>query len=146
MENRQYKVALWLAFFTIFYNIIEGLVSMWFGFQDETLTLFGFGVDSFIEVMSGIGIAVMIVRIGQNPDSPKSNLRNKSIKNNGHRILSVIGWIVDRHYFQPDQPSQARNNFLGRCHIVDFDCRYDLADECKDESWETTQLRADHIR
>lgn len=56
MENKYYKVALWLAVFTILYNVIEGLVSIWFGFKDETLTLFGFGVDSFIEVMSGIGI------------------------------------------------------------------------------------------
>lgn len=83
MERNQYKVALWLAFFTIFYNIIEGLVSMWFGAQDETLALFGFGVDSFIEVMSGIGIAVMIVRIRQNPDSPKSPFEVTALKITG---------------------------------------------------------------
>lgn len=83
MEHNQYKVALWLAFFTIFYNIIEGLVSMWFGAQDETLALFGFGVDSFIEVMSGVGIAVMIVRIRQNPDSPKSPFEVTALKITG---------------------------------------------------------------
>jgi hypothetical protein len=42
------------------------------GYSDETLSLFGFGADSFIEVISGTGIAVMIMRIRQNPDSPKS--------------------------------------------------------------------------
>ena len=95
MENRQYKVALWLAFFTIFYNIIEGVVSMWFGFQDETLTLFGFGVDSFIEVMSGIGIAVMIVRIGQNPDSPKSTFEIKALKITGSAFyLLSVGLLI----------------------------------------------------
>jgi hypothetical protein len=83
MENRQYKVALWLACFTIFYNIIEGLVSMWFGIEDETLTLFGFGADSFIEVMSGIGIAVMILRIKQNPESPKSTFEIRALKVTG---------------------------------------------------------------
>ena len=40
----------WLAGFTIAYNLLEGLVSVYFGAQDEALTLFGFGVDSFIEV------------------------------------------------------------------------------------------------
>lgn len=53
------------------------------GYQDETLTLFGFGVDSFIEVISGIGIAIMILRIKQNPDSPKSNFEIKALKITG---------------------------------------------------------------
>jgi len=64
-----YKKAWYLSLFTIFYNIIEGLVSMHLGIQDETLALFGFGIDSFIEVMSGIGIAVMILRLKLNPNS-----------------------------------------------------------------------------
>ena len=91
MEKEQYKVALRLAIFTIFYNILEGLVSIWFGIQDETLTLFGFGVDSFIEVMSGIGIAVMIMRIRQNPESSKSAFEIKALKITGTAfyLLSV---------------------------------------------------------
>jgi divalent metal cation (Fe/Co/Zn/Cd) transporter len=91
MENKQYNVALWLAFFTIFYNVIEGLVSIWFGVKDETLTLFGFGADSFIEVMSGIGIAIMIMRIKQNPDSPKSAFEINALKITGSAfyLLSV---------------------------------------------------------
>ena len=66
-----YKKAYLLSLFTIVYNIIEGIISMIMGYNDETLTLFGFGVDSFIEVMSGIGIAVMILRIRKNPESSK---------------------------------------------------------------------------
>ncbi|HCZ32060.1 MAG TPA: heavy metal transporter [Holophagaceae bacterium] len=44
--------ALWLAGLTIAYNLIEGLVSMAFGWADESVALFGFGADSFIEVAS----------------------------------------------------------------------------------------------
>jgi len=83
MESKQYKMALGLALFTITYNIIEGLVSIWFGVKDETLTLLGFGVDSFIEVMSGIGIAVMILRIKQNPNSPKSTFEISALRITG---------------------------------------------------------------
>lgn len=79
-DERLYKMAYRLSLFTIFYNIIEGIVSMILGYEDETLTLFGFGVDSFIEVMSGIGIAMMILRIKQNPDSPKSTFEKKALK------------------------------------------------------------------
>lgn len=69
-EVRNYwNYVLALAIFTIFYNILEGLVSIAFGVSDESLALFGFGVDSFIEVMSGIGILVMVNRIRQNPDT-----------------------------------------------------------------------------
>ena len=105
MEDKQYKVALWLAFFTIFYNVIEGLVSVWFGVKDETLTLFGFGADSFIEVMSGIGIAVMILRIKQNPNSPKSTFEISALKITGSAfyLLSVglligIGFNLVNHH------------------------------------------------
>jgi hypothetical protein len=43
--KKTWQAALWLALFTIFYNLVEGLVSIYFGAQDETLTLFGFGVS-----------------------------------------------------------------------------------------------------
>ncbi|NOH02427.1 MAG: cation transporter [Chloroflexi bacterium] len=67
-----WNYALWLAAFTIFYNILEGLVSIAFGVSDESLALFGFGVDSFIEVMSGIGILVMVNRIRRNPNTSRT--------------------------------------------------------------------------
>lgn len=61
-----YKWASLLALITIAYNIIEGVVSVLFGLEDETIALFGFGLDSFIEVISGIGIWHMIRRLRHN--------------------------------------------------------------------------------
>lgn len=57
------SAALILALITIVYNLAEGIVSVAFGLSDETLALFGFGVDSFVEVVSGIGILHMVVRM-----------------------------------------------------------------------------------
>ncbi len=82
-EIKLYTRAYNLSLFTIFYNIVEGIVSMVKGFHDETLTLFGFGADSLIEVMSGIGIAVMILRIRQNPDSMINNFEINALKITG---------------------------------------------------------------
>jgi divalent metal cation (Fe/Co/Zn/Cd) transporter len=82
-ESRLLKQAYGLALFTILYNIVEGIVSMFMGYADETLVLFGFGVDSFIEVMSGIGIAVMLFRIRKNPGSPKKPFETKALKITG---------------------------------------------------------------
>jgi xanthosine utilization system XapX-like protein len=91
MERKPYNVAFGLAIFTIAYNILEGLVSIWFGIKDETLTLFGFGTDSFIEVFSGIGIAMMILRIRQNAQSPKTEFEINALKITGTAfyLLSV---------------------------------------------------------
>lgn len=83
LEEKLYKRAYLLSLFTIFYNLIEGFVSMLLGYEDETLTLFGFGVDSFIEVMSGIGIAMMILRIRKNPKSSKSEFEIRALKITG---------------------------------------------------------------
>jgi divalent metal cation (Fe/Co/Zn/Cd) transporter len=78
-----YRRAFYLSLFTIFYNIVEGLVSITMGYSDETLTLFGFGADSFIEVISGIGIAVMIIRIRNHPESVVSEFETKALKVTG---------------------------------------------------------------
>ena len=83
MEEKLYRRAWLLSLFTIFYNLLEGIVSMILGYEDETLTLFGFGADSFIEVMSGIGIAVMVRRIRANPASDRSDFEIRALKVTG---------------------------------------------------------------
>ncbi|HET6513638.1 MAG TPA: cation transporter [Thermodesulfovibrionales bacterium] len=64
-RSRFYKWASALALITIFYNFLEGGVSVFFGLHDETIALFGFGLDSFVEVVSGMGIWHMIRRMKQ---------------------------------------------------------------------------------
>lgn len=81
--DRVWQAALWLAIFTIVYNLAEGLISIFFGVSDEALTLFGFGVDSFIEVMSGIGIFAMVQRIRQNPDTERSQFERTALRVTG---------------------------------------------------------------
>lgn len=97
MEEKEqifYKRAFWLSLFTIFYNIIEGVVSMALGYADETLSLFGFGADSFIEVLSGIGIAIMITRIRQNPESPKSRFEITALKITGSSFYLLSAGLL----------------------------------------------------
>jgi divalent metal cation (Fe/Co/Zn/Cd) transporter len=71
-KNKLYGWASALALITIFYNIAEGAVSVFFGMKDESMSLFGFGLDSFVEVVSGIGIWHMVRRVrindGENVD------------------------------------------------------------------------------
>jgi len=97
--NKYWQYALWLALFTIFYNLAEGLVSIGFGAHDETLTLFGFGVDSFIEVLSGIGILAMVLRIRRHPDAPRSPFERTALRITGLSFyVLAIGLAVTSVY------------------------------------------------
>lgn len=81
--NRYFQYALLLGVFTVLYNLGEGVVSIAFGLEDETLALFGFGIDSFIEVMSGLGIIAMIMRIQRRPDLPRSTFERTALRITG---------------------------------------------------------------
>lgn len=104
-EKDLYGRAFKLSLFTIFYNVAEGIVSMIIGYQDETLTLFGFGADSFIEVLSGFGIMVMILRIRNNPLSAKNPFEITALKITGMAFyllsaglfIGIVINIINRH-------------------------------------------------
>ena len=61
---------------------------MFFGMKDESLALFGFGIDSFIEVVSGIGIAHMIIRSKNNPDIERDKFEKTALKITGYSFIS----------------------------------------------------------
>lgn len=89
------KRALLLAFITIFYNLLEGLVSIFFGWDDETLSLFGFGLDSFVEVISGIGILHMVIRLRNHPDESADRFEQRALQITGSAFyLLTIGLIL----------------------------------------------------
>ena len=57
-----HRKALYLSYFTVGYNILEGLASMTAGFFSGSIALAGFGLDSFVESLSGV---IMIWRFGK---------------------------------------------------------------------------------
>ncbi len=82
-EKKLYRQANILALFTIFYNLAEGAVAMWLGAADETLTLFGFGVDSLIEVISAVGIWHMLRRISRNNGVTRDEFEQRALRITG---------------------------------------------------------------
>ncbi len=94
-----YKLAFILAYITIFYNFLEGLISVFFGLEDETLSLFGFGVDSFVEVISGIGIWHMLTRIKNHGEESRDQFEKTALKVTGFAFyLLVFGLTVSAIY------------------------------------------------
>ncbi len=47
-----------LIFFTILYNLIEGIFALSVGFSENSTTLLSFGIDSFIEIFAS-GVALL---------------------------------------------------------------------------------------
>ncbi|MDF9797509.1 divalent metal cation (Fe/Co/Zn/Cd) transporter [Catalinimonas alkaloidigena] len=93
-RSKWLQIAFWLSMITIFYNMIEGIVSTYFGMQDETLALFGFGVDSFVEVISGIGIAHMVYRLRSNPNVEKDRFERQALRITGFSFYLLTVGIV----------------------------------------------------
>lgn len=81
--------ALALAGLTILYNLAEGIVSVLWGLEDDSLTLFGFGIDSFIELASGFGILLMVIRLLKNKETSRAAGEKLALKITGYAFFTL---------------------------------------------------------
>ena len=93
-KDRLYMQATILALITIFYNVAEGVVSIYFGLEDGTIALFGFGLDSFVEVISGIGIFHMIQRLKRNGDACPDRFESLALKITGLAFFLLTAGLL----------------------------------------------------
>jgi divalent metal cation (Fe/Co/Zn/Cd) transporter len=71
-----------LEYFTIAYNLFEGLVSLAAGIAANSVSLIGFGLDSFIEMTSA---TALLWRLRNDSDiSQRKNIERST--------LSIVGW------------------------------------------------------
>ncbi|MDD2542786.1 MAG: cation transporter [Desulfuromonadaceae bacterium] len=94
MKEKLYYRAQFLALFTIIYNLVEGGVSVWAGAADETLALFGFGMDSFIEVISAIGVWHMVRRIKTNAGETRDEFEQRALRITGAAFYALSLGLV----------------------------------------------------
>ena len=89
------NTAFYLSLITIFYNIAEGSLSIFFGLEDETLALFGFGVDSFVEVISGVGILHMVLRMKKSKVNQRDKFERTALRITGFSFyLLTLGLFI----------------------------------------------------
>jgi len=93
-REKLYSTANLLAVVTIFYNLVEGIVSIWMGAADETLALFGFGADSFIEVFSAIGVWHMISRVRANQGEMRDEFEQRALTITGASFYLLTAGLV----------------------------------------------------
>jgi len=88
------KYAFLLSLITIFYNTAEGIISVYFGAGDETLALLGFGIDSFVEVISGIGIAHMIFRMKYSKVQARDDFEKTALRVTGTVFYLLTAGLI----------------------------------------------------
>lgn len=88
------QLAMLLSVITIGYNVVEGIVSTVFGANDETLALFGFGIDSFVEVVSGLGIAHMVWRMQKNGVAERNKFEIRALRITGISFYVLAAALV----------------------------------------------------
>ena len=82
-DRRLSRRALLLSYFTVAYNVIEGVLSIVAGGLASSIALVGFGMDSFIESTSG---GIMIWRFSQ---TRLSEAEEKKVE---ARAVKLVGW------------------------------------------------------
>jgi divalent metal cation (Fe/Co/Zn/Cd) transporter len=92
--SKLWQTALGLAIFTIVYNVLEGVLSLYFGAEEEALTLAGFGVDSFIEVVSGVGILAMIARLQYQGSSKRGQFEQTALRITGVCFYVLVAGLL----------------------------------------------------
>lgn len=94
MTRHLHKKALLLSYFTVGYNILEGLVSVAAGLNAGSIALIGFGLDSFIESFSG---GVMIWRFRHLDilsDKEEERIEKKAITLVGYSFFILSAYIL----------------------------------------------------
>ncbi len=108
-----YRWASALALITISYNILEGCVSVFFGLQDETIALFGFGLDSFVEVVSGVGIWHMIKRMKQTDAVNHDIFEKRALQITGGAFYILVVGLVATSALNIYRGSKPETTFWG---------------------------------
>jgi cation diffusion facilitator family transporter len=83
-QTSPHQKALRLSYLTVGYNILEGTLSIFAGFLAGSIALMGFGLDSFVESLSG-GIMIWRFRRHENLTPEEEERREKL-------AVKLVGW------------------------------------------------------
>ncbi len=92
MKEKYRKKALWLSVATVGYNVIEGIAAVTAGIATRSSALLGFGLDSFIESLSG---SVMIWRFGkERTDEDEERVEKIAVKLVAYTFFILGAYIL----------------------------------------------------
>ncbi len=87
-KEKLYKKALLLSYFTVGYNVVEGIIAIALGFFTGSVALMGFGFDSFIESLSG---GVMVWRFSSHV---LTDAEEEVIERKAQKLIAVAFFVL----------------------------------------------------
>jgi len=93
VDPRHRKRALLLSYFTVIYNIIEGIVSVFAGAVAGSVALVTFGLDSFIESLSG-GVMIWRFSIHEESTEHAEEIERKAARMVGVTFLILAAYVA----------------------------------------------------
>ncbi len=91
VDKKLLQSGLHLEYFTVGYNILEGLVSIFIGFMSSSIALTAFGLDSFIESFSG---AILIWRFREELKDDHNHADDEHLENSALRYVGMTFFVL----------------------------------------------------
>jgi len=94
MNSRLHKKALWLSYFTVGYNILEGIVSILAGSMAGSIALIGFGLDSFVESLSGCVMIWRFRKSGKISEEEEEKVERRATRLIGYSFFILGAYVL----------------------------------------------------
>lgn len=108
MKEKYRKRAVWLSIATVGYNVIEGIAAVIVGIITNSTALLAFGLDSFIESLSG---SVMIWRFGKSREgADEHKAEQRALKLVGYTFFILGAYILfegGKQLFEQEVPDKS---------------------------------------
>lgn len=91
MNKELLKKGLYLEYFTVGYNILEGILSIGVGLLTSSIALTGFGFDSFIESFSG---GILIWRFREELKEDHEHDKDEHLENKAVRYIGLTFFVL----------------------------------------------------
>lgn len=89
-----HKKALSLSYFTVAYNLVEGVVSLIFGYLAGSIALVGFGLDSFVESLSGFVMIWRFRKHGKISKEEEERIELKATRLVAYTFFALSSYVV----------------------------------------------------
>ena len=94
MDSTLHRRARLLAYFTVGYNVLEGVASIIAGLIAGSVALVGFGLDSFVESLSGGIIIWRFWRRGERTEEEEERREARAVRAIGYAFLALSAYVT----------------------------------------------------
>ena len=89
-----FRKALYLEYFTVGYNVLEGLFSILAGWLAGSIALIGFGLDSGIESLSGTVVLWRLLKHGKIPEEEEVKAERRAVRLVGLSFFILGAYVL----------------------------------------------------